>query len=71
MLTGEADAIKKEVGAELKSGSFVLSGHCLAQLTKVGAESYAAKLSAEAKQNMKTAKSEMMRSLTYYLSGKR
>lgn len=64
LLTGEADAIKKEVGAELKSGSFVLSGHCLAQLTKVGAESYAAKLSAEAKQNMKTAKSEMMRSLT-------
>lgn len=64
LLTGEADAIKKEVGAELKSGSFVLSGRCLAQLTQVGSESYAAKLSAEAKQNMKTAKSEMMRSLT-------
>ena len=64
LLTGEADAIKKEPGSELKSGSFVLSGHCLAQLTKVGSESYAAKLSAEAKQNMKTAKSEMMRSLT-------
>ena len=56
LLTGEADAIKKEVGAELKSGSFVLSGRCLAQLTQVGSESYAAKLSAEAKQNMKTAK---------------
>ena len=64
LLTGEADAIRKEPGAELKSGSFVLSGRCLAQLTKVGAESYAAQLSAEAKRNMKTAKSEMMRSLT-------
>ena len=64
LLTGEADAIKKETGAELMSGSFVLSGHCLAQLTKVGAESYAAKLASEAKQNVKAAKSEMMRSLS-------
>ncbi len=64
LLTGEADAIKKDVGAELKSGSFVISGRCLAQLTQVGSESYAAKLSTEAKQHMKTAKSEMMRSLT-------
>ena len=40
ILTGEADEIVKKSGDELLSGSFVVSGSCLAQLTKVGEESY-------------------------------
>lgn len=64
LLTGEADAIIKNPGDELKSGSFLISGRCRAQLTHVGAESYAAKLAAEAKRNVRSTKSEMMLSLT-------
>ena len=64
LLTGEADAIQKKPGDELKSGSFVISGRCRAQLTRVGADSYAAKLAAEARSNVKSTKSEMMNSLT-------
>ncbi len=64
LLTGEADAIIKNPGDTLKSGSFLISGRCRAQLTHVGAESYAAKLAAEAKRNVRSTKSEMMTSLT-------
>lgn len=64
LLTGEADAVKKEVGDTLRSGSFVISGRCRAELTQVGAQSYAARLAAEAKRDLRAAKSEMMRSLT-------
>lgn len=64
LLTGEADAIMKETGDELKSGSFVVSGKCRARLTHVGAESYAARLAAEARRNVRSTKSEMMQSLT-------
>ncbi len=63
LITGESDAITKRVGDELKSGSFVISGRGRVQLTAVGADSFAAKLTAEAKANPKTTKSEMMRSL--------
>ena len=64
LLTGEADAIIKNVGDTLKSGSFVISGRCRAQLTHVGADSYAAKLAAEARRDVRSTKSEMMQSLT-------
>ncbi|MBE6984608.1 MAG: HAD family hydrolase [Ruminococcaceae bacterium] len=64
LLTGEADAIIKNPGDELKSGSFVVSGRCKCRLTSVGASCYAAKLAAEAKANVHSTKSEMMRSLT-------
>lgn len=64
LLTGEADAIIKNPGDELKSGSFVISGRCKAQLTRVGANCYAAKLAAEAKRNVHSTQSEMMLSLT-------
>lgn len=49
LLTGESDEIAKEVGDELLSGSFVVSGEVMAQLVKVGSESYIAKLTAERK----------------------
>ncbi len=64
LLTGEADAIIKNPGDELKSGSFVISGRCKAQLSRVGAKCYAAQLAAEAKRNVHSTQSEMMRSLT-------
>ncbi|MDD4850822.1 MAG: cation-translocating P-type ATPase, partial [Gemmiger sp.] len=63
LITGEADPINKEPGDTLRSGSFVMAGHGRAQLTRVGAESYANKLTTEAKTNVNTPKSEMMRSL--------
>ena len=63
LITGEADAITKKPGDELKSGSFVIAGRGRAQLTQVGGDSFAAKLAAEAKADPKAAKSEMMHSL--------
>ena len=63
LITGEADAITKEPGDPLKSGSFVIAGRGRVQLTQVGDETFAAKLAAEAKKDPKAAKSEMMRSL--------
>lgn len=49
LLTGEPDAILKQAGDELLSGSYVVSGHCEAIATRVGEQAYAAKLTAEAK----------------------
>lgn len=49
LITGEPDAIPKEAGDELLSGSFVVAGSGRAVLTRVGAESYAARLTLEAK----------------------
>ncbi len=63
LVTGEADAIMKQPGDLLKSGSFVVAGTARVQLTKVGDDSFAARLSLEAKKDPKAAKSEMMRSL--------
>ena len=63
LITGEADPIRKEVGDELKSGSFVIAGNGRAQLTRVGGDAFAARLAAEAKADPHAAKSEMMRSL--------
>ena len=63
LVTGEEDAIRKRPGDELKSGSFVVAGKARAQLTKVGADSFASRLAIEAKADPHAAKSEMMRSL--------
>ena len=63
LITGEEDAVVKRCGDELKSGSFVVAGTGRAQLTKVGADSFAARLAMEAKADPHAAKSEMMRSL--------
>lgn len=64
LITGEADEIKKTPGSELLSGSFVVSGECRARLTQVGADSYANRLTLEAKEAKPPQQSEMMRSLT-------
>ena len=63
LITGEEDAIIKRPGDELKSGSFIVAGTCRARLTKVGDDSFAARLALEAKADPHAAKSEMMRSL--------
>ncbi|MFQ9918952.1 MAG: hypothetical protein ACLRWQ_23895 [Flavonifractor plautii] len=60
LITGEADAITKAPGDELLSGAFVVSGRCRARLDRVGAESYAARLTLEAKKDVTVGKSEMM-----------
>lgn len=48
MLTGESDAVRKQLDDEILSGSFVVSGTGAYRVTKVGADSYAARLTAEA-----------------------
>ena len=63
LITGEEDAVLKRPGDTLRSGSFVVAGTGRAQLTHVGADSFAARLAAEAKNGAKALKSEMMRSL--------
>ena len=64
LVTGEADEIDKQPGDALLSGSFAVSGEARARLTAVGADSFAAKLTLEARQGKKPRQSEMMRSLT-------
>ncbi|KZM73736.1 HAD-IC family P-type ATPase [Nocardia terpenica] len=48
LLTGEADPIDKATGAQVMSGSFVVSGSGAYRATKVGRDAYAAELAAEA-----------------------
>ena len=64
LITGEADEIKKAQGDALLSGSFLVSGSCRARLTAVGADSYASRLTLEARRRGKPKQSEMMRSLS-------
>ncbi|MBO4353186.1 MAG: HAD-IC family P-type ATPase [Eggerthellaceae bacterium] len=49
LLTGEPDEIQKAPGDELMSGSFVVAGSLVARLERVGADSYASQLTAQAK----------------------
>lgn len=64
LVTGEADEIEKQPGDTLLSGSFAVAGNCVARLTAVGSESFAARLTLEAKQHGGPRLSEMMRSLS-------
>lgn len=50
LLTGEADEVQKAPGDELMSGSFIVAGTVVARLVRVGADSYASQLTAQAKQ---------------------
>lgn len=62
LLTGESDAVIKENGAELFSGSFVISGKAYAKVTHVGNENYATKLANEVKKEKKVS-SELLGSM--------
>ncbi len=49
MLTGEADAIKKDVGDEVLAGSFLVSGSILIKVTRVGKDNYIHTIESRAK----------------------
>jgi cation-transporting ATPase E len=49
LLSGEAEPVPKAAGDELLSGSFVVSGTARCSATRVGADSYAQRLTAEAR----------------------
>lgn len=49
LLTGEVDAITKKKGDLLLSGSFIISGNCLAKVEHIGSDNYTSKISHDAK----------------------
>lgn len=63
LLTGEEDEIVKSADDKLLSGSFVVSGECIAVLRNVGDSSYISKLTSEAKELSSGEQSEMIRAI--------
>lgn len=63
LITGESDEIQKGPGDGLLSGSFIVSGKCVASLEKVGADSYISRLTIQATKTKSGEQSEMIRSL--------
>ena len=63
LLTGESDEIVKRPGDELLSGSFIVSGECIARLIQVGADSYISRLTLQATKSKEGEQSEMIRAL--------
>ena len=63
LITGESDEISKKEKEKLLSGSFVVSGSCMARLEKVGKESYISGLMLQATKAKEGEQSEMIRSL--------
>lgn len=61
-LTGESNSVVKKPGDSVYSGSLVVAGKAKLRVTQVGADTYAAKLAAEAKQE-KVQRSELRHSL--------
>lgn len=61
-ITGEPDTIIKKEGDKILSGSFIVSGKCVAQVEHIGEDNYTAKISSGAKY-IKKVKSEIMTSL--------
>lgn len=49
LLTGESDAVKKNEGDSILSGSFIISGSCIAKVDKIGNQSYIQSIAHEAK----------------------
>ncbi len=66
LLTGEADPVEKTTGHEVLSGSFVSAGSGIYRATRVGADSYAAKLSEDARR-FELAHSELRRGVNVIL----
>lgn len=73
LLTGEADPIDKLLGAQIMSGSFVVSGSGAYRATKVGKDAYAAKLADEAskftlvKSELRSGIDTILKVITYLL----
>ena len=61
-ITGEPDSIEKSNGDMLLSGSYIVSGKCIAKVEHIAEDNYTAKISSGAKY-VKRAKSEIMSSL--------
>ena len=61
-ITGESDTVFKQVGDMLLSGSFIVSGKCIAKVEHIGEQNYTAQISSSAKY-VKKVKSEIMFSL--------
>lgn len=66
LLTGESDAVFKEIGDTLISGSFIVSGKCTVKADKVGEENYASKVFSGAKY-VKKIDSKIMKSLNFII----
>lgn len=73
LLTGESDPLLKQPGDELMSGSFVVAGVGAYRATRVGRDSYAAKLTIEAskfslvKSELQTGINKILRLITWLL----
>ena len=73
LLTGEADPVAKDAGDAVMSGSFVVSGSGACRATKVGPDSYAAKLAEEAskftlvKSELRNGINRILQFITYLL----
>lgn len=63
ILTGESDEIVKKDGDNLFSGSYVVSGDGMAKVTKVGGNTYAAKLVQKARTTERDDQGEMVRAI--------
>ena len=66
LLTGEADPVPKSTGDELLSGSFVVSGSARYRVTRVGSESFAGRLTLQARQ-FQTTSSELRDSINRFI----
>ncbi len=62
LLTGESDAVGKQIGDNLLSGSYIVSGNCVAEAVKVGNDAYIENLTKKAKQYKKP-NSDLIKSL--------
>ncbi len=62
LLTGESNAIEKKVGAQLLSGSFIVSGTCYAKVDKIGRDNYIYQIAKKAKE-FKTPQSNLFKDL--------
>ncbi len=60
LITGESDAVQKNPGDHILSGSFIGSGNCHARVEHVGADNYAAQITSKAKY-LKKPNSEIMK----------
>ncbi len=73
LLTGEADAIAKDAGDKVMSGSFVVAGTGAYRATKVGRQAYAAQLAEEAskftlvKSELRSGINKILKFVTYLL----
>ena len=66
MLSGESSAVKRKEGDTLLGGSYIVSGSCIAQVTKVGNDTYSASLVKKARE-LKDNKSDILRTLNFII----